>query len=673
MYQSAYESPNMVHSSVDLFFVVHVILSNLFRHKMIMTTKCPKIGSTSCLLINFLLLISTLSLDAEGSSSSRRLKKINSHFTPCGNSWCNSRQLCVPVGNTVEELLSSKEMCVCKDGWTGESCMEDIDECKELDPCSFPGGFCVDHSPDDGKYSCGCDTSSGGWRVGPTSNEYGPTSCIDVNECLRDDACAPNSKCKDLVGSYECKCNEGFEGDGFTKCKPINSGSDSESTVENTPSCEDLDCDVEISYCEMMDTKPACRCLPGYYAAKIGLACHDVDECQDSAKNNCHKHAACENLPGSFSCSCNDGYIDAFNGAYGTDCKQINECEEGQNDCDLDLEVCVDHPPPQKWKCIPKTEAPITPLPTPAPIMPTIAPIVPPPSPVSIVLQLQSDNMGEETSYRLYDVLNQTLLWRETNVTSNFEVIKESTIDPTGCYFFLIHDLFADGICCKYGNGTFSLRLDNVEIPLLEFNQTVRGSEFQLMAHAYFGSGCQSMQLPFLPSALDSSCANHCGDVSLPTGCSCSCTMDTKERSSNKQIAFSFGDCCPDYVSQCASTIDDEEGSGLENMEAKIENNTLSVRYIKSQDTTLPSITLFDNTGPIASGKCDDPLGCEILLELSSVGIVCSDLLLRIEEDSSDWIYPEDVLLTAVLNGVQILKFHGNIFPSILSFDCGNL
>jgi hypothetical protein len=644
-----------------------------------MKSKSCEIKSRDCFLISFLMLSSTLSLNIE---SSRRLKKINNDFTPCGNSWCNPRESCVPVGNTVEELLSNKENCVCKDGWTGESCMEDIDECKELDPCSFPGGYCVDHSPEDGRYSCGCDTSLGGWQVGTTSNEHGPTSCVDVNECLRDDACPPNAKCINSEGSYDCICNEGFTGDGKTKCTSIESEGDSEVTDPNDslPSCDDMNCDESTSYCDLMETKPLCLCLPGFFAAKVGLRCHDDDECQDSEKNNCHRHASCINLPGTFSCSCLDGYIDTFDGANGTDCKQINECEEGGHDCDLELEVCIDHPPPKKWECTAKTQAPITPsptrspvIPTTAPVMPTLVPIVPQPSPVAIVLNLFSDGLGEETSFRLYDVLNQNLLWKETNVTSDSEVLKESMVDPTGCYFFLIHDLFTDGICCKYGNGNFNLTFDNAEVPLLEFNRTVRGNEYQLMAHAYFGSGCENMGLPFLPSALDSSCANHCGEIILPTGCSCSCVMDTKERSSNRQIAFGFGDCCPDYIAQCVTANIDEEISGLEYPDEEIEGYTLSVRYIKSQDTTLPSITLFDNRGPIASGKCDDPMGCEILLELDSTDIVCSNLLLHIEEDSSDWIYPEDIILTAVLNGIQILDFHGNIFPSILSFDCSKV
>lgn len=40
---------------------------------------------------------------------------------------------------------------------------------------------------------------------------------LDVDECLAfsDNMCHVNSTCNDTVGSYECQCLEGFEGNGF--------------------------------------------------------------------------------------------------------------------------------------------------------------------------------------------------------------------------------------------------------------------------------------------------------------------------------------------------------------------------------------------------------------------------------------------------------------------------
>ena len=38
-------------------------------------------------------------------------------------------------------------------------------------------------------------------------------NCIDVDECEAQ-PCHPNATCIDTIGSYECVCNEGFDGNG---------------------------------------------------------------------------------------------------------------------------------------------------------------------------------------------------------------------------------------------------------------------------------------------------------------------------------------------------------------------------------------------------------------------------------------------------------------------------
>ena len=34
----------------------------------------------------------------------------------------------------------------------------------------------------------------------------------------------------------------------------------------------------------------------------------DIDECGDPSLNDCHAHATCNNMDGSFTCECNAGY-----------------------------------------------------------------------------------------------------------------------------------------------------------------------------------------------------------------------------------------------------------------------------------------------------------------------------------------------------------------------------
>ena len=39
---------------------------------------------------------------------------------------------------------------------------------------------------------------------------------VDVDECLDPDICSCDATCTNTPGSFECKCNDGFVGDGFT-------------------------------------------------------------------------------------------------------------------------------------------------------------------------------------------------------------------------------------------------------------------------------------------------------------------------------------------------------------------------------------------------------------------------------------------------------------------------
>ena len=44
--------------------------------------------------------------------------------------------------------------------------------------------------------------------------------CIDIDECETElDNCHENANCSDTVGSFECTCVEGYEGDGVIQCE----------------------------------------------------------------------------------------------------------------------------------------------------------------------------------------------------------------------------------------------------------------------------------------------------------------------------------------------------------------------------------------------------------------------------------------------------------------------
>lgn len=73
----------------------------------------------------------------------------------------------------------------------------------------------------------------------------------------------------------------------------------------------------------------------------------------------------------------------------------------------------------------------------------------------TVVLTLVTDQYGSETSWTLKDGSGTTVAsgsgyGNNTTYTETFSL-------PAGCYDFTINDSYGDGICCTYGNGSYSL------------------------------------------------------------------------------------------------------------------------------------------------------------------------------------------------------------------------
>ena len=56
--------------------------------------------------------------------------------------------------------------------------------------------------------------------------------------------------------------------------------------------------------------------------------CNDIDECADPSLNKCWSQNDCRNTPGSYKCSCPDGFR-----GNGINCNDIDECATGQHNC----------------------------------------------------------------------------------------------------------------------------------------------------------------------------------------------------------------------------------------------------------------------------------------------------------------------------------------------------
>ncbi len=160
-------------------------------------------------------------------------------------------------------------------------------------------------------------TSSANTASVPVVMEVAAPQCIDVDECeLNLDDCAnpeQNGDCRNLPGTFECFCFEGYEGDGKT-C------SDVDECEAGTDNCSDF------AVCTNADPGFTCECLPGFEGD--GIVCSPPNECE-LGFDNCDEDATCTDTFEGFECSCNDGYA-----GDGVECEDIDECEDGSHACD---------------------------------------------------------------------------------------------------------------------------------------------------------------------------------------------------------------------------------------------------------------------------------------------------------------------------------------------------
>lgn len=221
----------------------------------------------------------------------------------CDDSSCPDNQSCISP-RTIQ--------CTCNDGFVAmnESCV-DINECLEQTFTCHENSDCMNTV---GTYKCECIKGFIGdgtyCERGTCDNTICPQeekkicssltstickcssgfeirndTCVDFNECKSSAlTCEMNSKCVNSVGSYQCVCLTGYQG---------------ESNCTNIDECElgTHECEESKKVCVDEIGGYQCNCKTGYNQDENGN-CVDIDECKLDP-NLCD---SCINVMGSYGC-----------------------------------------------------------------------------------------------------------------------------------------------------------------------------------------------------------------------------------------------------------------------------------------------------------------------------------------------------------------------------------
>jgi subtilisin family serine protease len=78
-------------------------------------------------------------------------------------------------------------------------------------------------------------------------------------------------------------------------------------------------------------------------------------------------------------------------------------------------------------------------------------------------LDLLTDNYGAETSWTLKDSSSQSI-GSGSGYASNTAYTEKICLTTSGCYTFTISDSYSDGICCSYGSGSYTIKVNDVQV-----------------------------------------------------------------------------------------------------------------------------------------------------------------------------------------------------------------
>jgi hypothetical protein len=273
-------------------------------------------------------------------------------FQPSGSS-CVDINECATGANNCDANATcinaqGNFMCVCKNGFAGDGVTCDLGACQpgyqrtaagacaDLNECALGTNDC---SPDAtcantaGSFTCRCNTGFAGdgrtcaespCQAGYQKNAAG--ACVDVNECAAAGACPAGQSCVNTAGSFTCNagpmCQPGFQNVNGN-CSDINECMTGANTCDPNANCANTSGSFR------------CTCKTGFTGD--GMTCTDVDECATGTP--CGANGICTNTPGAFTCGCEPGYKSIS----ATRCGDIDECNDASAGFTCDA-LCRDLP-----------------------------------------------------------------------------------------------------------------------------------------------------------------------------------------------------------------------------------------------------------------------------------------------------------------------------------------
>jgi hypothetical protein len=244
-------------------------------------------------------------------------------------------------GHVLCQVLEDEAACssdTCAVGYVGDGTNCTAVEDGECETCDGKGGDDVAGAVCTGTPGSGtCDCGPGYMGDG--------SACEDADECAADNGgCGDdqNNRCTNLPGGFFCDCQPGYEKNDQGECVDID-----ECDAERSPCHPNAKCTNKTP--EENEQGYECKCQAGFEGD--GTVCKDVNECEDGT-DNCLDDgtASCVNTNGGFECRCKRGY--AGDGV--KSCKNVDECDDADlNDCNKNA-TCADKTPdenPKGYEC----------------------------------------------------------------------------------------------------------------------------------------------------------------------------------------------------------------------------------------------------------------------------------------------------------------------------------